>query len=79
VDLFDNQTDSNAPEALYVQDLIVNPGSELWLNGLHLYANGTLVNPGDGSLYGGGAIYVPEPATLFLLALGGLVALQRRK
>jgi hypothetical protein len=79
VDLFDNQPDSNAAEALYLQSLVVNPGSELCLNGLHLYVNGVLLNADEGALYGGGEIYaLPEPATLALLAVGGLALLRRR-
>jgi hypothetical protein len=79
VDLFKNQPDTDQPEALYVQGLIVNPGSELILDGLHLYVDGVLVNPGDGALYGGGDIdAVPEPATLTLLGVAGLTLLRRR-
>ncbi len=40
VDLFDNQpdyADYDRPEALYVRNLVVGPGSRLDLNGLHLY------------------------------------------
>ena len=79
VDLFDNQPSSSGAEALYVQGLVVNPGSELWLSGLHLYADGVLVNPGDGGLYGGGAIYAPQPASLVLLAAGAVAMLRRRR
>jgi hypothetical protein len=60
----------------------VNPGSELCLNGLHLYVNGALVNPGDGSLYGGGTIEanVPEPGSLLLIgaAVAAMIAKRRR-
>ena len=80
VDLFDNQPASSGTEALYVQDLIVNTGSELWLNGIHLYVNGVLVNPGEGGLYGGGVISagVPEPGAMCLLLAGSLALLRRR-
>ncbi len=37
VDEFDNQPDSNEPEAVYVKYLYVGPYSELDLNGLNLY------------------------------------------
>jgi hypothetical protein len=80
VDLSRNHLDSNAPEALYLQSLTVNPGSELYLNGLNLYVNGVQVNDGDGAMYGGGAISaVPEPATLALLCAGYGLLLRRRR
>jgi hypothetical protein len=79
-DQFDNQPSFSGAEALYVQSLTVNPGSELCLNGLHLYVNGALVDPGDGALYGGGTIEanVPEPGMLTLLAASALGLLRRR-
>jgi hypothetical protein len=79
VDDFKNQRDPGRLEAQYVQSLIVNPGSELWLNGIHLYVNGVLVNPGDGGLYGGGDVFVPEPGAICLLAAGALAILRRRR
>ena len=59
----------------------MNPGSELCLNGIHLYVNGVLVNPGYGGLYGGGEISatVPEPASALVLLVGGIGLLRRRR
>jgi len=52
VDLFDNQLDWDRPEALYVRELIVGPGSTLDLNGLHLYSLCSKIDP-NGSVIGG--------------------------
>jgi len=80
VDDFDNQPDWDGSETLYLNGLTVNPGSTLYMNGLSVYVDGVRVHEGEGYLYGGGTISaVPEPATLSLLALGGLAMISRRK
>lgn len=63
----------NGPEAVYLHDLTIGPGSTLDLQGLHLYYDGTIRN--FGSIYGGTPIFVPEPNALLLLG-AGLVALR---
>jgi len=76
VDLFHNQPTWEGTEAQYVQSLIVNPGSKLYLNRMNLYAADVLVNAGDGPLYGGGTILaIPEPSTLALLIIAAVVLL----
>ena len=77
VDAFDNQSQSPAAEALYLNELVVLPGSILYLNGLHLYVAGNLVSPGDGDSYGGGLILgaIPEPSGCVLLLAGSLLLL----
>jgi hypothetical protein len=76
-DVFDNGNRSS-PEALYVHDLTVGPGSVLDLAGLSLYYDGTFVN--EGTVMGGEpAFAAPEPATLGLMALGVVGALLRRR
>ena len=61
-------------EALYVDYLYLRAGAELNLNGLHLYYHNLSGDPGqiiDSP--------IPEPATLSLLALGGLAMIRRRR
>jgi hypothetical protein len=80
VDLFDSLNrngPAGAAEALYIHDLAVGNGSTLDLNGLHVYYDGTFVK--QGTILGGWPIFVPEPATLSLLALGGAAMMRRRK
>jgi hypothetical protein len=80
VDLFDNQPEWEGAEALYVDTLIIGADSLLDLNGLHIYyLHGVF---GEGAILTGGqvtGVAVPEPATLGLLLMGGLVALVRRR
>ncbi len=56
VDFSDNQPEWEGTEALYLDDLVVSPGSWFFLNGINAYVNGVLVSFGDGAIYGGGAI-----------------------
>jgi len=61
-------------EAVYVDYLYLRAGAELNLNGLHLYYHNLTGDPGqiiDSP--------IPEPATLSLLALGGLAMIRRRR
>ena len=79
VDLFDNQPAWDGSEAFYVKTLIVGTNSLLDLNGLHIYYQQGIF--GDDALLTGGevtALAIPEPATLGLLLMGGLVLLRRR-
>jgi hypothetical protein len=85
VDKFDNQPDFVGHEALYLRTLIVGPGSQLDLNGLHLYyLDATL---GDGAKILNGVIErfevgtIPEPATAAVISLGAmcLLAIRKRK
>ena len=78
VDTFDNRPDWEGSEALYVKNLIIGAGSTLDLNGLNLYYLNFTDLGGSIDFNGGDMQQVPEPATLLLLALGG-VALLRRK
>ncbi|MGE5610440.1 MAG: hypothetical protein ACM359_14405 [Bacillota bacterium] len=68
VDLFDNQA---GPEGLYVDHLIMNPGSILDLNGIALHYRTATLAPGA-------VILVPEPAAP-LLALAVLLGLRRHR
>ncbi|MBN1943690.1 MAG: PEP-CTERM sorting domain-containing protein [Phycisphaerae bacterium] len=81
VDLFDNQTDWVGTEVLYVENLIIGAGSTLDLNGYTLYYLNADIDPSATILYGegGGLVQAPEPATLGLLALGGLGLLKRKR
>jgi hypothetical protein len=66
-DLVDNGNRSSA-ECLYVHNITIGAGSELDLNGYHVYYDGALVN--NGSVVGGTPAFVPEPSALVLLAAG---------
>ena len=80
VNRFDNQPRWDGNEVLYVKQLIVHPGSTLYLNGIGLYANGVAVSAGDGELFGGGEISpLPEPMSAILLAGGAAFLIARRR
>jgi hypothetical protein len=79
-DTFDNGNrggPAGAAEALYLHDLIIGPRSILDMNGLHVYYDGRFISAG--TIQNGQPIYVPEPATLALLAVGGVVMLFRKR
>jgi hypothetical protein len=76
-DLIDNQRNGNFNEALYVDTLIVGPGSTLDIGDLNLYYRhaeiaGTVVSAG-GSLLA--ATQVPEPAAATIMMLAATLAL----
>ena len=71
VDRRDNQPSWDGNEALYVQNLIVNPASVLHLSGVNLYADGNRVSPGDGNNYGGGEIVAGRPGGARLQDMDG--------
>lgn len=67
VDLFDNQPDFAGAEALYVNNLIINPGSTFDMGGLNVYvANSSL--SASAQAVNGRVLLVPEPSTALLLA-----------
>ena len=83
VDDYDNRPDWDGSEALYVENLILGIGSMLDLNGFNLYyfslgGTGSIPDNIDTS-HGGSVQQIPEPATMLLLALGGLAMIKRRR
>ncbi|MDY7011931.1 MAG: PEP-CTERM sorting domain-containing protein, partial [Planctomycetota bacterium] len=79
VDLFDNQPGWEGCEALYVENLILGAGSTLDLNGLNIYYLNFTDLGGNIVLEGGSVAQIPEPATLALLVIGGVLCLARRR
>lgn len=79
-DHFDSHPGWDGNEALYVNQLIVHPGSTLYLDNIGLYVNGVAVSAGDGDLYGGGVISAaPEPVSMMLLACGAVLLSRHRR
>jgi len=72
VDNFDNGNrggPAGPAEALYLHDLTIGSRSIFDMNNLHVYYDGSFINRG-GRIQNGQPIYIPEPATLALLAAG---------
>ncbi|MCY2931694.1 MAG: PEP-CTERM sorting domain-containing protein [Planctomycetota bacterium] len=79
-DATDNQPAWTGKDALYVGTLALGPGSTLDLNGLHLYYDSGTIDPNATVILNGGSLTrIPEPATLALLALGGLAVIRKRQ
>ena len=79
-DEFDNQPWFDGFEALYVQHLVVGPGSTLDLNGLDLYYGDLTLAKDAGIRTNGGTLAaVPAPTSGLLLAAGGAALLRRRR
>jgi hypothetical protein len=80
VDYRTNQPGGDA--AVYVRHLYVGPDSTLDLNGHTLYYMHADIDPAAEIILRGGALIqseVPEPTTLALLAIGGLLLARRRR
>ncbi len=67
VNTFDNRPAWTGIEALYVDDLLLGPGSYLDLNGLNLYYKSYSNSGGTVALNGGHLVAIPEPGTAGLL------------
>jgi hypothetical protein len=65
-------------DAVYVNTLMIGPGSSLDLNNINLYCL-NLINNGEILSGGGQLTVVPEPGTLLGFAAGALLAARRRK
>ncbi len=83
-DNYDNQTTGSGAEAVYVDRLIVRPGSVLDLGGIHLYYHSADIAPGaivNGAMLRVSAIPEACTATLAALALyfGALPTGRRRR
>ncbi len=64
------------PEALYVHDIYVYDNAVLNMDFLHVYYDGTLI--ANGQIFNGSPQYIPEPATLAMLAVLALSLPKRR-
>lgn len=80
---WDTNQAGGSDAAVYVRDLYVGPGSSLNLSGFKLYYMNATIDPDATIILGvGGALIhseVPEPATLGLLAIGGMLMVRRRR
>ncbi|HEX8523811.1 MAG TPA: hypothetical protein VF669_16260 [Tepidisphaeraceae bacterium] len=79
VQLVDNFNNIPGAEALYVDQLILGPGSQLNLNGQTVYYKSYINTGGTLQLNGGQMVaYVPEPAGMAVLAVAAGAMMRRR-
>ncbi|MCC7146852.1 MAG: hypothetical protein IT443_10440 [Phycisphaeraceae bacterium] len=78
MDSFDNQTQAELAEAVYVKHLFVAEGSTLDLNGLNLYYLSADIGVGA-TIIGGTAIQVPEPGAAGWGLFWAVMTLGRRR
>jgi hypothetical protein len=77
-DDLDNNPDWNGNEVLYVDNLVLNPGSVLNLNGKKLFYHHLSNSDGQIQLNGGSAEQVPEPGSTAALLIAGFSLATRR-
>jgi hypothetical protein len=79
VDNYDNQPTWSGREALYVNTLVLNPGSSLDLNGLNVYANSVEYDGGSVIDDGGNLSIAPEPSAVMVFGMAACWGMKRTR